>query len=329
MPLLITYKPAPKYTRAFFQFTRKNRSYYPKMEINHTEPDCFESLVYDAMLPFETIGDYRLRYEDGSSAPPYLPVIEITKLNQERDTDYLINSLIRPFEKEVVTQYRNNPRYIEITSRRFEQAWQFEDYYTNLIEVWEGEKWLPDKQKGWRNKRTELNSLLDTFGFSPGDQDIELTAEQHEQTKPLYDALAWFAERIAEYQHGINRAKDAIRIIRETRAILRHYQPAPDKVGKPAPENSNKRGPYRNSTKNAVLKYYEESVKDQIEKAIRNGIEPDRAKIEERVQKAILEKEAWKLPAKTLRDWLPATKRAELFGEFQRQVSARNAIFYK
>lgn len=197
------------------------------MEIYRTDPDCFESLVYHAMLPFETIGDYRLKYEDGSSAPPYLPVIKVTELNQERDTDYLINSLIRPFEKEVVTQYRSNPRYIEITSRRFEQAWQCEDYYTNLIEVWEGKGWLPDKQKGWRNKRAELNSLLDTFGFSPGDQGIVLTAEQHEQTKPLYDALAWFAERITEYQHGISRAKDAIRIIRETRAILGHYQPAP------------------------------------------------------------------------------------------------------
>lgn len=296
------------------------------MEIHRTDPDCFESLVYCAMLPFETIGDYRLRYEDGSSAPPYLPAIKVTELNQERDTDYLINSLIRPFENEVVTQHRNNPRYIEITSRRFEQAWQCEDYYTNLIEVWEGKGWLPDKQKGWRNKRTELNSLLDTFGFSPGDQDIELTAEQHEQTRPLYDALAWFAERIAEYQHGINRAKDAIRIIRETRAILRHYQPAPDEVGKPAPENSNKRGPYENPTKKAVLDWYESSVRDRIGKAIRQNKTPDKGKIEREVITDILKKKNWNLSDRTLRSYLPATKKEDLFGELHRQVLEFNNL---
>ena len=103
---------------------------------------------------------------------------------------------------------------------------------------------------------------------------------------------------------------------------LTPISPAP--AGEPPPvatvkQSAGTRGPYQNPRQEQALKRYEGEVRDAIAKAIRDGKEPDRAKIERPILRWLIENRDYK--ERTLRKHLPKSLKEELFGKIYRQVS--------
>jgi hypothetical protein len=89
-----------------------------------------------------------------------------------------------------------------------------------------------------------------------------------------------------------------------------------------------KRGTYA-TRKPQVINFYTQSVRDKIEKAVRENREPARTVIERQVCQSILDNEVWKISDRTLRGYLPAIERERLFGKLHRQVLELKTLYNK
>ena len=109
-------------------------------------------------------------------------------------------------------------------------------------------------------------------------------------------------------------------------------EPSPES-GTSTPANTEKmvsskasaRGPYQTAQlkKDQVISYYQTEIRDAIASDLRRNKEPDAKQINDAIWKRLINKGH---NDRTLRGYLSASKREELFGEIHRQVLEMNAL---
>lgn len=182
--------------------------------------------------------------------------------------------------------------------RRKQEA---EDYISQCVDVVNSHYGpLLNKEKtfyGWMRLQKDLS--LESF------TDLQIT----------FDNISEYVSPIVQKRKD-QLIGDGVKVVFDSVPKEYTYQ---DTVDRTECKLKNKRGPYKKSqfNKDQAIKYYESEVRDSIAKRLKKRERLDRNEIEKPIILRLIEKG---YNERTLRGYLPETKRSELFGEIHRQV---------
>lgn len=185
---------------------------------------------------------------------------------------------------------------------------------------WREVAWQYNTGNGYQHKQDLISVFANGFEYIK--QKVEAIWEQAgEFDKEFLEELVWqfrLSFPISGRVEGVNYYDDLLLMLidKYESKRLANSQPL---IEQPQLTGS-KRGPNKKTQdqKEQTEKYYMSEVRDAIAKSIKNGKEPDKAKIEQSILKRLIDNKGY--TGRTLRDHLPASKRDKLFGEIYRQV---------